>query len=262
MHVRLLLKQQCAPPAACSQSNQFTSPASTGKHARIRPGPGQITCIPLFVPITMATLCKQRPGRSSPSQTIFPAAGSHMNSAVHVPPSPSSACAPPHRKADCSPNPAATEPLPRAGGQLAAWHTLHHSHQLQHVPARAPASARSSVGKLRLASQGVPKISHRAGRADPTLGGDSNTESALAKSQVGAQSRKGSSRCCGTSREATGPEAWQGNGCAPLAQQGRVSPRSQAKRRLGQPVLPESCLDDAAARLPSWPGLASWLGAL
>lgn len=56
----------------------------------------------LFVPITMATLRKQCSGCCSRSQTIFPAAGSCMNSAVHVPPSPLSACAPLHRKADFS----------------------------------------------------------------------------------------------------------------------------------------------------------------
>jgi len=41
MHVRLLLKQQCAPPGVCPKSNQFTPAAATGKRAQIRPGPGQ-----------------------------------------------------------------------------------------------------------------------------------------------------------------------------------------------------------------------------
>lgn len=53
----------------------------------------------------------------------FSGAGSCMNSAVHVPPSPLSACAPLHRKADFSPNLTVTEPLPWVGAQLTGKHT-------------------------------------------------------------------------------------------------------------------------------------------
>lgn len=37
-----------------------------------------------------------------------------------------------------------------------------------------------------------------------------------------------------TSREATGPAVWQGSSCVPLAQRGRISPRTQAKQLLSQ----------------------------
>ena len=119
--------------------------------ARARPGSPVSR---LFVPITMATLCKQRSGCSSRSQTTFPAAGSHMNSAVHVPPSSPSACALVHRKTDFLPSLNAMEPLPQAAGPLAAWHALPYSHRLRHSPARAPGRAGSSMEKPCLASQG------------------------------------------------------------------------------------------------------------
>lgn len=186
----------------------------------------------LFVPITMATLCKRRSGCSSRSQTIFPAAGSHMNSAVHVPPSPLSACAPLHRKAALSPSLAATEPLPQAGGQLAAWQTLHYSHQLKHFPARAPGCAGTSMETLCLASresQESPKHSSQGlgGQILPWVGTATpiwTFQRAKAKLAAGFHKggaghlHAGSPVCYGTSREATGPEAWQGNGCASPAQ--------------------------------------------
>lgn len=141
----------------------------------------------LFVPITMATLCKWCSGRSSRSQTIFPAAGSHMNSAVHVPPSLPSACAPLHRKADFSPNLAAPECPPWAGGQLAAWNTLHLWPPANALPCQGSwvcwqLHGEAVSGFMRV--PGVPEtfISGPA-RADLTLGGDSNTDLALPKGQ-------------------------------------------------------------------------------
>lgn len=72
MHVRLLLKRQCALPGICSQCNQFTSPAPTGKQAGIRSEAGSGSPgSPLFVPITMATLCKPRSAAAALHRLFF-----------------------------------------------------------------------------------------------------------------------------------------------------------------------------------------------
>lgn len=209
MHVRLLLKQQRAPPGVLLpvQPVYFTSShrETCSDQARARTGSPVSR---LFVPITMATLCKQPSGCSSRSQTIFPAAGSHMNSAVHVPPSPPSACAPLHRKADFLPSFVATEPLPQAGGQLAAWHTLPLAKAL---PCQGCWQLHGAAlfGFMRV--PGVPKtLISGPGRADCTLGGGQQHRfgpSTEGKVKLAAGFRRGSaghlhsgsSRCYGTS---------------------------------------------------------------
>lgn len=124
---------------------------------------------------------------SSPSQAIFPAAGSYMNSAVHVPPSPPSACVLLYRKADFSPNFAAMEPLPQAREQLTAWHAVHYSHQLQHSPARFSWLCwqlhREAVSGFMRVPGVLKTLISGHGRRDLTLGGDSNSSLALTKGQ-------------------------------------------------------------------------------
>lgn len=190
-------------------------------------GQARITCIP--------SVCPHNDGNVLAAEAFtdyFSGAGSCMNSAVHVPPSPLSACAPLHRKADFSPNLAVTEPLPWPwvgaqltgthtqrsccpGTQITAWHTQHCSQQLKHCPA-TPGCAGSSIGKLCLASRRSSKHSFQAlgGQILPRVGTATQIltfQRAKAVCCWASQRQHvalypGRLRCHGTSQEAI--EAW------------------------------------------------------
>lgn len=139
----------------------------------------------LFVPITMATLRKRRSGCSSRSQTIFPAAGSHMNSAVHVPPSPPSACALLHRKAAFSPSSHGASAPGRGTARCLAHTALQPSAKA--LPCQGSWLCWQLHGDAASGFTRVPGVPETfisgPGRADLTLGGDSNTDLALPEGQ-------------------------------------------------------------------------------
>lgn len=114
----------------------------------------------LFVPITMATL---RSGPAAVPRAVCPAAGSHVGSAVHVPPSP---CAPLHGAAAFRHSPDATKALSQPGDSSLPGACC------VTATGSPPGSASGSVEERCPAPRGLPEAPARGcGRADLTLGG-------------------------------------------------------------------------------------------